>query len=137
MRPLKVVFDTNILLAAIIKPKGYAAQYVWESGLRRRFSLYCSLDILAELRGKVIKTLPDKLAYANQLIAYIQLTGEIINPDVHVTKLKDEPDNRILECAASCEADLIVSFDKHLLALKKYGSAAIIHPSLLQDYFPR
>lgn len=137
MRPLKIVFDTNVLLAAVIKSKGYAANYAWESGLRHRFVLYTSYTILTELRNKVGEKLPQELPYANQLVTYIQITGEIVTPEIRINVLKDQPDNRILECAQACQADLIVSFDKHLLDLKKYGGTAIIHPSLLQDYFPR
>jgi predicted nucleic acid-binding protein len=38
----------------------------------------------------------------------------------------DEPDNRILECAAEAKADFIVTGDKHLLSLKHFQNIKII-----------
>jgi predicted nucleic acid-binding protein len=40
--------------------------------------------------------------------------------------LKDEPDNRILECALSGEADIIVTGDKEMLKLKECEGTRII-----------
>lgn len=136
-RPLRLVFDTNVYIAAIISPQGYAARYVAEAGLRNRYALYTSHEILAEIRGKIAVKAPRKLPYANQLIGYIEIVASVIAPSLKITELDDEPDNRILECALEAKADLIVSFDKDLLRLKTFGGVAIIHPSLLQDYFPR
>ena len=45
--------------------------------------------------------------------------------------LKDEPDNRILECAISGKADLIVTGDKEMLGLKEYLGIKI---ERLRDY---
>jgi len=49
----------------------------------------------------------------------------------------DPPDNRILECAAEAGSEFIVSEDKDLLRLKKYGETRIIKASemleILQD----
>ena len=40
--------------------------------------------------------------------------------------MKDEPDNRILECAVAGRADVIVTGDRALLALGEYRGARII-----------
>jgi predicted nucleic acid-binding protein len=42
-----------------------------------------------------------------------------------------ESDNRILECAISGNADLIVSDDKHMLKLKSYKNIPIATPGYL------
>jgi predicted nucleic acid-binding protein len=39
---------------------------------------------------------------------------------------KDEPDNRILECAVESGSDFIVSADKDLLRLGSYAGASIL-----------
>jgi predicted nucleic acid-binding protein len=39
---------------------------------------------------------------------------------------EDPPDNRILECAAEAESDYIVSGDKDLHRLGRYGQARVI-----------
>ena len=43
----------------------------------------------------------------------------------HLEVLRDPPDNRILECAAKGEADLIVSGGPHLLTRRRFGGAGI------------
>lgn len=39
--------------------------------------------------------------------------------------LKDTPDNRILECAGGCKADLIATGDNHLLLLKEFEGIGV------------
>ncbi len=38
----------------------------------------------------------------------------------------DPTDNRVIECALECQADFIVSGDKHLLQLKRYAGIPIM-----------
>jgi predicted nucleic acid-binding protein len=45
--------------------------------------------------------------------------------------LRDDPDNRILECAAAARADLIVTGDEALLALGAFEGVRIVR---LADY---
>lgn len=136
-RPLRLVFDTNVYIAAIISPEGYAARYVAEAGIGSRYKLYISHEILAEIRGKIAIKTPNNIVHANNLISYVESVAHAVAPLTKIFILDDEPDNRILECAVAAKADLIVSFDKDLLRLKEYEGSAIIHPSKLQDYFPK
>jgi predicted nucleic acid-binding protein len=48
--------------------------------------------------------------------------------------VKDEPDNRILECALAGRAEVIVTGDHALLALGEYGRVRIMS---LRDYLER
>ena len=45
------------------------------------------------------------------------------------TNIISAPDNRILECAMAAHADWIVSGDRHLLALNRRASSAIVSPA--------
>lgn len=49
----------------------------------------------------------------------------IVRPVRKVTILKDVPDNRILECAVTADADLIVTGDSHLIKLKEFEGIPI------------
>jgi len=51
--------------------------------------------------------------------------GEWVRPDQRVGVFRDEPDNRILECAVFGKADLIVTGDKEMLRLKEYMGVKI------------
>jgi len=43
--------------------------------------------------------------------------------------IKDEPDNRILECAEEFKADFIISGDKHILDVKKFKGIKMLKPA--------
>ena len=50
----------------------------------------------------------------------------IVRPVRKITVLEDVPDNRILECGARVEADLIVTGDHHLLKLRVFEGIPIV-----------
>jgi putative PIN family toxin of toxin-antitoxin system len=52
--------------------------------------------------------------------------AELVTPAKRVRILKDEPDNRILECASCGKADVIVTGDKEMLKLREYEGVKII-----------
>jgi len=51
--------------------------------------------------------------------------GELVRPDQRVRVFRDEPDNRILECAVFGKADRIVTGDKEMLRLKEFKGVKI------------
>jgi putative PIN family toxin of toxin-antitoxin system len=51
-----------------------------------------------------------------------------VRPSQTVNVIKEDPDDdRILECAVAAESDYIVSEDKDLLRLGRYGNAQIVN----------
>jgi putative PIN family toxin of toxin-antitoxin system len=52
--------------------------------------------------------------------------AELVKPARRASIFKDEPDNRILECAIYGEADLLATGDKEVLQLREYKSVKII-----------
>lgn len=59
------------------------------------------------------------------VLKQISKTAELIKSKIKLSVLKDEPDNRILECAVFSQAELIVTGDKHLLNLKHHQGIGI------------
>ena len=47
--------------------------------------------------------------------------GEMVEPLHRLSVFRDEPDNRILECAVEGKADAIVTGDKQMLKLESHG----------------
>ena len=99
----------------------------------RKIDLYTSIPILTEttriLRTKFNQPERDVLA----ALKHISRAATIVRSIRTVSILDDVPDNRILECAASAQADLVVTGDHHLLALKEFEGIPIVR---LAD-FPR
>jgi putative PIN family toxin of toxin-antitoxin system len=50
----------------------------------------------------------------------------LVKPARRVKVLRDDPDNRILECAAAAGAGAIVTGDREMLALGEYAGVRIL-----------
>lgn len=113
---MKVVFDSNILISALVFPGGHG-----EAALRRiveeRDQLVISKPILDELLGVLARKFArdaEELAHA---AIFLSELGIFVRPRRRLRVVKDDPDNRILECAVAGRARAIVTGDKALLAL--------------------
>jgi putative PIN family toxin of toxin-antitoxin system len=122
---VRVVFDTNIYVSALAIPGGNAEDAYLEA-VRGAFELFTSVAILTET-ARVLQTkfdwTEDKV---RQAIQDISQTATVLRPRPSLHILKDEPDNRILECAIDAQADYVISGDRHLLALKRHVDSTII-----------
>jgi putative PIN family toxin of toxin-antitoxin system len=122
---VRVVFDTNILVSALVFPGG-----IGDAALLRiveeKDELLLSKPILDGLLGVLAR----KFARDGEELARIALLldslGTRVKPRVRVDVLDDEPDNRILECALAGKADAIVTGDKRLLALKAFRGIPVM-----------
>lgn len=66
---------------------------------------------------------------------YVAGLSTMVKPGRRLKVVKDEPDNRIIECADAGLANAIVTGDKALLALKAYkGTRVISLNSYLEDH---
>jgi len=132
---MKVVFDTNVYISAFVisASQGERALIL---ARRRMFDLFTSVPILTEtankLRDKFGQTDED-IGAALRLISRIAV---IVRPTQRLHVLKDDPDNRILECAAEAAADVVVTGDRHILKLKTHGDAAILRLGDFLRLFP-
>ncbi len=125
---IKIVADTNILISAFIFPEGLIYEII-ENILIGQYKLGISSEILQEF-ARVLKL---KFSYPDNqiegLITFIKRNAEIVAPEKKISIIKDEADNRILECAETFKADYIISGDNHILRLKRYKKIRIIKPS--------
>ena len=123
---LRVVFDTNVFISALF---GGFPEEAYQAALERRCHLVVSSAILAELA----RALRDKFRTPEgAIVAHVKQIGriaEVVRPNEPVAVLRDEADNRVLECAEAGRVDLIVSGDRDLLRLKHHGAVPIVRPA--------
>jgi putative PIN family toxin of toxin-antitoxin system len=123
---LKVVFDTNIYLSAIIF--GGSPRLCLEAARERIIELYTSRTLLLELA----RVLGEKFDWSSSEIAgFIKGIGyfaRIVTVERTISIIKsDVSDNMVLEAAIAAKADFIISGDKkHLLSLKEFEGIKII-----------
>ena len=134
---LNIVPDTGFYVAATLK-NGYARSYLIGRGTKfLTYELFSSEAILLELQAKLES---DKFGFDRKkvvaAIAQVRSVVKIVYPSQKITVVRDPDDDKILECAKEAKADVVLSFDKDLLALKEYEGIKIVHPSRMQYMFP-
>ena len=121
---MRVVFDTNIFISALVIP-GCLAEKAVSRIIAGRDELVISPDIIKE----VLSVLSSKFAREREALSHVAVIllelGELVRPDQRVRVFRDEPDNRILECAVFGKADRIVTGDKEMLRLKEFKGVKI------------
>jgi uncharacterized protein len=135
--PVRVVFDTNVFIAAALKPAGHLAGWVFAPRGSRGFESFTSPSILSEVADK----LEHKFEYAKgdvaKFLSKLQPSLTLVHPTRQISAVPNDPDdNKILECAVAAKAELIISADPHLYKLKRYEGIQILHPSSLKYIFP-
>lgn len=131
---MRIVLDANVLVSALISGRGAPAKIIayWQED---KFEVAISPPILQEL-DRVLHypklqeryRLPEKrIRHFLRLLARQAVT---VAPPQQLAIIEvDPPDNRYLECALRAEAEVIVSGDRHLLALGEYEGIQILSPA--------
>ena len=122
---MKAVFDTNIFVSALAVPGGQAERAI-NLVIDARVNLIVSKDIIHEVLGVLAQKFSKGAEELSRTAVFLSELGELIVPREKIAVLDDEPDNRILECAVTGRADVIVTGDRAMLNLKKYTGIRIL-----------
>jgi len=130
---LKVAFDTNIFISAIIF--GGNPRQCLELARSGKFGLFSSRSILLELAIKLREKFHWREDDVKDIIEGLSAFTKIVSPVKKINLIKEDPkDNQILECARETKANYIVSGDKkHLLSLGKFQDIPIISAKQFLD----
>lgn len=112
---MRVVFDTNVLVSALVLPGSRGDEALLRI-VEGRDELLMSRPLLDELLDVLARKFARNLEELSRVAVFLGDLGEMIEPRERVTTLADDPDNRVLECALSGSADAIVTGDKKMLA---------------------
>lgn len=120
----RVTLDTNEFVSAL--SGGSKALHLLHAAINGEIEIAISEPIVVEtirvLREKFDWPSYDLLA-ARQRLERIAI---IVEPKETLSITEDEPDNRILECAAESQSEFIVSEDNDLLRLERHGNSRIV-----------
>jgi uncharacterized protein len=122
---LKAVFDTNIFVSALAMPGGQAERAI-DLVIDGRANLCISKEIIHEVLGVLAQKFSRGPEELSRTAVFLSELGDLIVPRKKLAVLDDEPDNRILECAVTGHADVIVTGDRATLNLKKYQGIRIL-----------
>ena len=126
---MRVVFDTNVLISALIttgKPKE-----LFQQAVKGHIQLVISMSILKEFSQITKDPRIRKYASEDNVIAFLRIIDKVAK----ITKIKsqfnavkeDPDDDMVVRTAFDGKANYIVSGDKHLLSLGTYRGIRIIN----------
>jgi putative PIN family toxin of toxin-antitoxin system len=127
---MKIVLDTNIYLASLLN-EGLCREltrYIFD--LKNEQEVFISPETNLELFNKIAsKKEASSSNNLDWLICQLNEVAVLIQPQEKILAvIRDPSDNKILECAVACHADLIITMDKDLLKLKNFRNIGIVHP---------
>jgi len=129
---LRVVADTNVYISAL--NFGGVPDQVLALARRSVIAMFVSKPILQEIEGVLngkFQWLPNRTRDA--LVTIAEFAKEVRPVERVAVIEKDEPDNRVLECALAAKATIIVSGDSHLRDLGSFQRIRILSPRSFVD----
>jgi putative PIN family toxin of toxin-antitoxin system len=127
---VRVVFDTNILVSALAFPGG-RGEAALQRIIEEQDDLVLSKPILDELLGILARKFFRDAEELARVAVFVSTVATFVNPRRRLRVVKDDPDNRVLECALAGRAQAIVTGDRTLLALGNFRGVRLL---TLRDY---
>ena len=122
---MRVVFDTNILVSALVFPGGRG-----DAALRRIIAGTDQLVMSRAILDEFLDVLSRKFARDAEELAHVAVfvseLAMVVAARRRLRVVQDDPDNRILECAIAGRAEAIVTGDKALRALKNFRNIPVV-----------
>lgn len=125
------IFDTNILVSAIIKPDSVPAQALAKATQHGRlaFSEETRIELLNTLSNTKFdryRSATERVAVADAITAPAFFSSSIVQEDIYC---RDQNDTKFLLLAISAKATCIVTGDKDLTALNPFRGIPILTPT--------
>ena len=131
----RIVIDTNVIISALLFAG--TPNKVLQEVISENCSLYLSHDILNELlhvlSRKKFRLSEDQIKQFYEEVIHI---SKIVYPSKKLNIVKEDPsDNILFECAVEIEANYIISGNKHVVNVKRYGDIEVVTPREFIDLF--
>jgi len=141
-KKVKIVLDTNVLISAFLWQKD--AKEIFNLAKENKIQICVNKEIVNEfyrvlsypkfsLRLKLIGKTPEEIINEFLEIVTFYPTKKLKTPIIK----EDPSDDKFIYCALSSRASLIVSGNKHLLKIRKFGRISIISPREFLKYYKK
>jgi putative PIN family toxin of toxin-antitoxin system len=125
---MRVVFDTNVLVAALVFPGGQG-----DAALRRVIDGTDQLVLSRAILDELLEVLSRKFARDAEELAHVAVfvseLATVVTPKRRLRVVLDDQGNRIIECALAGNAHAIATGDKGILALKSFEGIDLLTPA--------
>lgn len=127
----KIVIDTNVIVSSLIQ-YSYPYKIIYELLVDDKFIICVSEELMAEyyevLSRPKFARFPDFFGRADSLLAEIERKAKKFVPTIKLDLISDKDDNRILELADECFADLIITGNTSDFTFSTYKQTKIVTP---------
>jgi len=121
-----VVFDTNILISALLSTNGNPFRCLALAKIGQIESVTCN-EILDEFAEKLIIKFRFSQEMAQPAVEEVRNFSRLVEISTELKTVDADPDDdMVVECAVVGGATHIVTGDKHLLSLGKYQEITIV-----------
>ncbi len=121
-----VVFDTNILIAALLSTNGNPFRCLALARIGQVESVTCQ-EILDEFADKLILKFKFSQDMAAAAVEQVRNVSRLVEISTELKAVEADPDDdMVIECGVVGNATHIVTGDKHLLSLGAYQTIAIV-----------
>ena len=128
---MKVVLDTNILVSGALF--GGVPEKIIDQWMGGRIEVVASPSIIEEYT-RVLEIFLKRSGRPLSLIAAVTEKCRIISDShQHIKICRDPDDDKFISCALVAGATYVVSGDKDLLTIGRFGSVKIIKPAPFLD----
>lgn len=125
---MKAILDTNVFISGLFfTGPPFRILQAWRDG---RVDLVLSPDILKEYQ-EVAERLGDQYPGVDisQILALVATNGTLVYaPELPESVCQDPDDDKFISCALAARSKLIVSGDRHLLAVSGHKGIQILRP---------
>ena len=125
---MKITLDTNFLISATQWDNSVAFKLLRKI-LDTNIKIFTTKEILDEFSEVLQRDFKYNKEETTNILEEILVFVNIIEAQEKIKIVKDDPDDdKIIECAIASNSNYLVTYDRHLLKIKKYKSIKIITP---------
>ena len=131
MRANRVVVDTNVLISAVLRPRG-APRAVVDAIRSAGGSLLFSDETIDELRTRIQRPKFDRYVSREDRAVYVaqlEAVAEWVSIAGATLGCRDPEDDKLLETALMGSAACIVTGDEDLLAMSPFHGIPLVKPA--------
>jgi len=132
---LRVVYDTNVVVSAVLKSGSLPASLL-TLVLRERVKLCVSYAVLEEYREVLNRPKFGLQPHAVQsLLQEITKNSLLVSPTEHIANPLDEKDSHFLECAVAADAQYLVTGNIKHFPAPQFRQTKIVTPAVFAACF--
>jgi len=122
---VRVVLDTNVLFAALVSDGLCRELFRRLAGIR---GLVLSEEIIQELQAVAVRKLPKDVRVSRFLVELRRFCVLVEPATLKAPASRDAKDDVVIGTAVAARASRLVTGDKDLLVLERYGRIRIVSP---------